>query len=128
MDKITIEVSDLSQVSDGYHTLAELYDHRITLYIALCKAKQRWIHEGDQRNLRDNGYDKLVWRSKKHGDGKPAYKGWFILGIGRKKGEQITYHIPLGRWDETDFAQDLKQAPKWDKHTSADVLYRLKAL
>ena len=25
------------EASDGYHTFEELYDHRITLFIALCK-------------------------------------------------------------------------------------------
>ena len=35
-DKITIEVSDLSKVSDGYRTIAELYDHRCLLFINLA--------------------------------------------------------------------------------------------
>lgn len=32
---VSFEVNNLSDVSDGYHTLSELYDHRITLYIAM---------------------------------------------------------------------------------------------
>lgn len=122
--QIDFQVADLSGVSDGFHTIAELYDHRITLYIALCKALN-----GDlERVLDGNGYGQRVWRSKTHGDGKPAYEGWFIMGIGKKSGEQISYHIPLDRWDETNFAETLEQAPEWDGHTSADVLERLKGL
>ncbi len=125
---LTIDVDSYSQVSDGYHTIEELYDHRVTLYIALCKSKQGWLHQPGAKNEIAEGYSKEVWRSKTHGDGKPAYEGWFILGIGREKGEQISYHIPLSRWDETDFAETLPQAPVWDGHTSVDVLERLKKI
>ncbi len=33
---------------DGYHTFDELYDHRITLYISLCKqiVRQPYDNEG----------------------------------------------------------------------------------
>ncbi len=124
MEKITIEVEDYSKVSDGYHTIPELYDHRIALYIALCKAKQDFCCHGDPRN---NCSDKIVWRSKLHSDSS-SYEGWFILGIHRIKGKQITYHIPLSYWDETEFAETLKKAPKWDGHTSADVITRISNL
>ena len=115
------------EISDGYHTFDELYDHRITLYIALCKSIQDWVYLSGVRNMAPDGYDKKVWRSTIHSDGS-NYDGWFLLGINRKKGEQITYHIPLSRWDETDFAQTLKKAPKFDGHTSTDVLERIKKL
>lgn len=110
--EMLIEVADLSQVSDGYHTIAELYDHRITLYIALC-SHVIWTEEY------------RPWRSKTHHDGS-SWDGWFIMGIGKEKGEQISYHIPLSRWDETGFAETLDRAPEWDGHMSADVLERLK--
>jgi len=119
---LTLQVEALSQVSDGYHTIAELYDHRITLFIALCRAL---VEHGKPGTIISVGG---VWRSKIHSDGKPAYEGWFIMGIGKEKGSQISYHIPLERWDETDFADTLEQAPPFDGHTSSDVLERLKAL
>jgi hypothetical protein len=50
------------------------------------------------------------------------------MGIGKEKGKQISYHLPLSRWDETYFAETLDKAPEWDGHTSADVLERLKTL
>lgn len=119
LERLDIEVNNLSQVSDGYHTIAELYDHRITLYIALCKAVNN--------ELRPPEWGTPVWRSKLHFDGS-SYEGWFILGIFTVKGNQISYHLPLDRWDETNFAETLDQAPEWDGHTSNDVLTRLKAL
>lgn len=106
--------------SDGYHTFDELYDHRITLYIALCR------HKHDLLAIENPGKH-LVWRSKKHSDGS-EWDGWYILGIGTEKGKQITYHLPVERWEETEFAETLEQAPEWDGHTPADVIERLKAL
>lgn len=102
-------------VSDGYHTFTELYEHRITLFIALCKV---WKIDNDY-----NG----IWRSKFHSDGS-SFEGWFILGIGKEKGEQITYHLPNIKWDEVSFAETLANAPEFDGHTPADVLERLKKL
>lgn len=114
-----IEGPEEMEASDGYHTFGELYDHRITLYIALCKAIAK-----------ESGYG-FVWRSKNHSDGKPCFGTGtqYVLGIGNEAGEQITYHIPIERWGETDdFTETLEKAPKYDGHTSADVLIRLKSL
>jgi hypothetical protein len=107
---------------DGYHTFDELYDHRIALYIALCRMRARVA-----------SYEHTyvgVWRSKRHSDGELCFGDgkWFVLGIGKEPGEQITYHLPMSRWDETDFAETLNRAPEWDGHMPGDVLSRLKAL
>lgn len=104
-------------VSDGYHTMDELYDHRQLLYIALCKTMTT--------------HDELcaipVWRSKSHSDGT-MFEGMFILGIGEEPGKQITYHLPLSLWDQTSFAKNYETAPEWDGHTPEDVLNRLMTL
>ena len=102
-------------ISDKYHTFEELYDHRIQLYIALCSVL-----------CEQSEYNPYVWRSKTHSDGT-SFKGWFILGIGKKKGTQITYHLPISKWNECEFAETLDSAPEWDNHTSTNVLERLKA-
>lgn len=122
MKKLELDLKSIEAdvaISDGYHTFDELYDHRITLYIALCEAYiqigEEWGSEGRE-----------VWKSKLHSDGS-SYDGWFILGIGKEKGSQITYHIPLSRWDETS-ARELEKAPEFDGHTSQDVLERIKNL
>ncbi len=105
---------------DGYHTFDELYEHRITLFIALC----RYL---SVKGVFKNPPHLQSWRSTFHSDGT-EWRGWFILGIGKKKGEQITYHLPESKWSETDFAETLPHAPEFDGHTSEDVLQRLKRL
>lgn len=111
-------IEQTGKISDGYHTFDELYEHRITLFIALCKQITNQPYEGEKYG---------VWRSQLHSDGS-SFDGWFILGVGKEKGEQITYHLPLSKWDETEFAETLEKAPVWDGHTSDDVLERLKNL
>jgi hypothetical protein len=115
----TIEGPEEMDASDGYHTFKELYDHRITLFIALCDQIAGQAFDEEDRFS--------VWRSHRHSDGK-KYDGWFIMGIGKENGSQITYHIPEDRWDETGFAETLANAPTWDGHKSEDVIQRLKLL
>lgn len=117
------------ETSDGYHTFDELYEHRIELWIALCKS----IFSTIGRCVPDSDGNP-VWRSKTHSDGT-TIDGWFILGIYRAKGEQITYHVPMNRWDDCWFAMEpvdlvtkTERAPEFDGHTSIDVLERLKRL
>jgi len=106
-------------ISDGYHTFDELYEHRITLFIALCKQIYK------PGNINTCPYH--VWRSELHADGS-KFDGWFIMGIGTENGKQITYHLPIIRWAETDFANTLPNAPEFDGHTPKDVLERIKNL
>jgi len=114
-------MEDKGNISDGYHTFNELYEHRITLYIALCKQIGQQPYDSNRH---------AVWRSKRHSDGEVCFGTGtqFVLGIGIRSGEQITYHIPIERWKECDFADTRIMAPEWDNHTSQDVINRLKAL
>ena len=100
-------MKDKGENSDGYHTFNELYKHRNILFIALCKKS-------------DN-----VWKSKIHSD-KSYYKDYFILGINKDKGKQITYHLPLELWNNCNFAETLEKAPEFDGHTPNAVMERLK--
>ena len=102
---------DKMKISDGYHTFEELYDHRNALWIALCRTLE----------------SVPAWRSKQHSDGT-SYPGWFLLGLYDKPEDQITYHLPLSEWENTNFAKTLDRAPKFDGHTSSDVLKRLASL
>lgn len=106
------------QVSDGYHTMDELYSHRNTLFIAMCRIIQS-EHETPSY--------KPVWRSKLHSDGT-MFEGMFVLGLMQIPGQQITYHLPLSDWKRTSFAQTLDAAPEWDNHTPSDVIERLEKL
>lgn len=117
------------EISDGYHTFGELYDHRITLWIALCRSIEKQRQLVLRRFPDVTPPQQQVWRSLRHSDGELAYGGgWFVLGINTSPGRQVTYHLPLAKWDETNFADTLEQAPEWDNHTPADVLERLKTL
>lgn len=124
---VIVEGEESMQVSDGYHTMDELYDHRISTYIALAKFQALFIKVTMRADVKPRNE---VWRSKRHSDGEICFGTGtqFVLGIGKHKGEQITYHVPIERWDETDFAETLDIAPEWDEHTSSDVLERLKLL
>jgi len=118
-EAVTVE-GIMRSPSDGYHTFDELYDHRISLFITLCRFLEQEESQSPESPHR-------VWRAKVHSDGS-RYEDWFLLGIGEKEGRQITYHIPMNRWQEADFAITLDRAPFFDGHTSQDVLERLKKL
>lgn len=86
-------------ISDGYHTFDELYDHRCLLFIQLCLA------------LPERAY----WR--------PHYEGWPLLGLETPEG-QITYHVPEKHLRL--FKDKVKQGgPEWDGHTPQHVVQRL---
>lgn len=112
-DEIRIKC-DTNEVSDGYHTFGELYEHRIELFITLA----RWVSCFGTAD---------VWRSLHHSD-LSRIEGWFVMGIFSQKGEQVTYHLPISRWADCDFAEPLATAPAFDGHTPADVINRLKKL
>lgn len=102
MATIKINVSK-NEVSDGYHTLQELYDHRAHLFILLCLQNK----------------DKCVW---KHFD--PDY---FILYYKSEYG-QLSYHIEKKYLYLVSTL--IKENPHFtfDGHTSKSVLARLSLL
>lgn len=117
---VVAEGFDSMDASDGYHTFSDLYAHRIALFIALAGKIIVRDEEGEP-----NGVE--VWRSKLHSDGT-SFDGWFILGINKEAGKQITYHLPMEEWENTEFAETLDKAPEFDGHTPVDVVERLKKL
>lgn len=108
---------DAGLVSDGYHTFNELYEHRCLLFCLIIEALGRAPFKGD--------WD--IWKARKHHDGT-SIDGWFIAGATPKYGDlkTITYHLLDSMWDFIKSAPELGQAPKWDGHTSQDVIERLK--
>lgn len=121
--KITAIGEDSMQVSDGYHTMDELYAHRVSLFVCIARSIQ-----AANKFARMSGHAGIpIWKSWVNSDGA-QYEGWFIMGIFLEAGKQITYHLPASRWEECSFADFKHQAPEWDGHTSADVLERLKTL
>lgn len=100
-----------NDITDGYHTFGELYDHRRALTAVLAAAAGS---AGDS------------WRSKAHHpDDDPMFEGgYFVVGIVLPTGT-ITYHYKLHHWDDFAAVPELEHAPKWDGATPGDTVTRL---
>lgn len=102
LDPVTNRVRvfvEADSVSDGYHTMDQLYDHRCALFAAFAKVC-----------------------------GLPTYKtppedGWFIAGVILPSG-QCGYHLPASMHGAFVATVD---TPEWDGHTSQDALSRIMA-
>lgn len=90
-------------ISDGYHTFDELYEHRVALYLRLCK---------------EAGYRVSF---------KLDYEQWFCVYLSLPEG-QISYHVPNKLLPMVK-AMGANEIPKnfeyWDGHKSEDVIKRL---
>jgi hypothetical protein len=89
-------------LSDGYHTFDELYDHRCLLFLNLCLAtpeRARW---------------------------KPDFEGWFCMYLETVAG-QISYHLPNEMIVHVEKSIKRDDNYKWDGHTSENVRFRLAA-
>lgn len=101
---------DTQNISDGYHTFKELYQHRNLLFINICVAMAKAMPE-------------LTWWNVGH------YDGYFCLYLLTDVG-QISYHIEM---EYLPIIKDLirKALPDvdvFDGHTSGDVVERLRRL
>lgn len=101
--------TDRSQISDGFHTFAELYEHRHALFLALA----------------NSGLLHRAWRSKLHDDGT-MHDGYFIAGIDLPTGT-VSYHLPCLTGTPSAVHPDPGPRPAWDGHTPEDVIERLLA-
>ncbi len=98
---IPLSPEDTREVSDGFHTFRELYEHRSLLFISLCLTQT----------------EKCVW--------KPHYTDWPVLFLETASG-QISYHFPsyLLPLVENKIRRDDNYV--WDGHSSGDVIFRLR--
>lgn len=115
------------EVSDGHHTMEELYEHRHRLYLALVKIYDNYITP--------LGREVKCWKSRIHDDGS-SYEGWFLLGMTVTKRPSsflvtepvetfdIGYHLPDKYWHLANVIE-LEKAPPYDGYTSQDVMERL---
>lgn len=101
MAELKIEVADIGEVSDGYHTFNELYYHRMMLFAVIC-----------------NTYKTRAWKSWQHDDGT-MYDNYFIVGVETAL-DDYTYHYHKDHW-EMFKVREIEHAPKWDGHTSKDI-------
>lgn len=115
--ELTYETGDISNISDGYHTFAELYDFRMLYNAAFFNTLAEWQEaEGDQ------GYN--LHKSWRHSDGELCFGGgWFVV-VAQLPTGQITNHYEKQHWDMFNILEK-KKAAKYDGHTPDDVLDRL---
>lgn len=102
MEPFVFHVERTGEISDGYHTFDELYQHRTVIFAALCKA-----------------HLEKSWKSRKHEDGT-MYDNHFIVGITTEEG-QYNYHCHEKDWDLFPVTE-LPFAPPYDGHTPNDVM------
>ena len=104
---------DPGQVSDGYHTFNELYEHRHALVLALMAARPD-----------------LFWYSLRHYDGEVCFGGeYFIVGAELPNAGTVSYHLPVSLFNlavKISPGDCLDKAPEWDGHTAGEVVSRLK--
>ena len=108
-DLIYIPDKGVGEVSDGYHTFNELYDHRAKLFAIIC-----------------HDHQDLAWKSLQHEDGS-MYDGMFIVGIDTPLG-QATYHYDVRLYWALFNVKELERAPKYDGHTPSDAIWRIGSL
>jgi hypothetical protein len=111
---------DVGEVSDGYHTFNELYQHRYLLFCAMSRLAFDLGFRGQREAL-------YCWKSHQHwinGELMPVWDGWFVAGI-ELNAEMITYHLPLDLWG-LFLGIERETPPLHDGHTSLDVIERLK--
>jgi hypothetical protein len=120
--KSTIVIpGDTGEVSDGYHTFNQLYEHRHALFLTLV---QMLVMLGESKVK--------GWMSEVHND-NTGMLGWFIIGVDIKGSgslgkTQISYHLPIRLWPVARAIigiHVMAKAPKWDGHSSDDVISRL---
>lgn len=119
---------DTIEVSDGHHTMDELYEHRHVLFLALVKYFDNYVTPL-ACNIK-------CWKSRMHDDGS-SYEGWFLLGMTVTKPNfiagadpevfDISYHLPDRLWHMAKVIEREK-APPYTGYTSKDVIERIMRL
>lgn len=101
----------LSELSDGYHTFAELYEYRkiynACMFNELYKAGKYGIH-----------------KSKRHFTKEECFGGGYFIVMAALPTGQVSNHYKLEDWnlfaiEEREFADE------WDGHTPAVAAHRL---
>lgn len=106
-------------VSDGYHTMSELYQHRYALFCALVK-----VYDNYKTPL---GSVVTCYKSKLHNNGTMLDNSFIVTMCVNKLDttvEQISYHLPIEWWDKFNI-MELERMIPWDGHDSNDVIERL---
>jgi len=92
-----------NDMSDGYHTFSELYEHRAVLFAVIC-----------------NTYKDKAWKSFRHSDGTMFDGGYFVVGIQTPKG-QYSYHYKIEKHWGLFNVEQVDFAPEYDGHQPNDI-------
>lgn len=96
-------LSDIEDLSDGFHTFRQLYYQRMVLFATIVKQNKG-----------------RAWKSWRHEDGELCFGGeWFIVGIDTPEGS-YTYHYEANYYSLFD-CKELERGKRWDGHTEKDV-------
>ena len=96
-------VSEIDELSDGFHTFRQLYYQRMMLFATIVKQNKD-----------------RAWKSLRHEDGELCFGGgWFIVGIDTPEGS-YTYHYEDNYYSLFD-CKELERSKHWDGHTEKDV-------
>lgn len=108
---------------DEYHSMHELYEHRMALNIALFN----YMHmtHASILGVKVANENPIAMKSKLHADGT-MFEGYFIVMAITPEG-QISYHYNLKHWDKFNIPV-VERTPVWDGHTSFQVMERLMKL
>ncbi len=108
MTEKTFKIVD-GEISDGYHTFDELYDHRCLLYLTWLVQEQRL------------GSERRVYFVRNH------YPNWDLL-VAYINDEQVSYHIRIYYRDilEKHFKEVDEKEHEFDGYTPEDVADRLR--
>lgn len=96
-------VSEIDDISDGFHTFRQLYYQRMMLFATIVKQNKD-----------------RAWKSLRHEDGELCFGGgWFIVGVDTPEGS-YTYHYEVNYFSLFD-CEELERSKHWDGHTEKDV-------
>lgn len=117
---------DENNVSDGYHTFAELYEFRKAYNAALFN---EWASHYPIKNPDQTiAYKYDVHKSWKHNDGELCFGGGWLIAVAVLPTGQISNHYEAKDWDLFKIPEAVKAKYPFDGHTSKDVLERLNFL
>lgn len=109
IDAIKASDGSVKDLSDGYHTFGELYNHRALLFASLCMTT----------------FKHCAWKSLLHHSPEdPMFDKMFIVGIETPYG-QATYHYNIDPYWSMFQVKELPRAPKFDGHTPDDAINRI---
>lgn len=117
------EEQESTEISDGFHTMAELYEQRALYHALYVNLAESLVHHlpGD--------FD--VVKSWRHHDGEPCFgytapgTRWFIVTMYLPNGKQVTQHYPEDMWGAFHI-RETEVAPLWDGHDAKEGNRRMK--